>query len=100
MPSYTRGEFLKLSAILAGAAALVRQQRAPAAPTNAKGPGVEPDLVVVNARVYTLDPARPRAEAFAVKDGRFLAVGSTSDVRNLAAPGRTRVIDAGRMTVT
>ena len=43
--------------------------------------------------------ALPRAEAFAVKDGRFVAVGSTSDIRNLATR-RTQVIDAQRMTVT
>ena len=46
---------------------------------------------------YTIDPALPRAEAFAVKDGRFLAVGSNADIRNLAT-ARTRVIDAAGMT--
>jgi predicted amidohydrolase YtcJ len=46
-----------------------------------------------------MDPALPRAEAFAVKDARFVAVGSNADVRNLATP-RTRVLDAERMTVT
>src|SRR5207244_12859239 len=61
--------------------------------------GAEPDLIVVNGVVYTSDPAQPRAEAFAVTDGRFVAVGSTSDIRNLASP-RTQVIDAQRMTVT
>jgi predicted amidohydrolase YtcJ len=55
--------------------------------------------VVVNARVYTIDDSLPRAEAFAVKDGRFIAVGSTRDIRNLVADG-TDVIDAGGMTVT
>ncbi|HUE87513.1 MAG TPA: amidohydrolase [Vicinamibacterales bacterium] len=59
----------------------------------------EPDFLVVNARVYTVDPAQPRAEAFAVKNGRFIAVGSTADVRNLAT-ARTRVIDAAQATVT
>jgi hypothetical protein len=37
----------------------------------------------------------PRAEAFAVKNGRFSAVGSTGDVRNLAT-ARTAAIDAQR----
>ena len=59
----------------------------------------EPDLILVNARVYTVDSANPRAEAFAVKDGRFVAVGSTADVSNLAT-ARTQVIDASQMTVT
>ncbi|HEY7573704.1 MAG TPA: amidohydrolase, partial [Thermoanaerobaculia bacterium] len=61
--------------------------------------GAGPDIIVVNARVYTLDPALPRAEAFAVKNGRFVAVGSSADVGNLKTPG-TEVIDAAAMTVT
>ena len=58
-----------------------------------------PDMVVVNARVWTVDERQPRAEAFAVQHGRFTAVGTNADVRNLAGPN-TRVIDASRMTVT
>src|SRR5262249_45390002 len=46
-----------------------------------------PDLVVFNARVITVDPSLPSAEAFAIKSGRFLAVGSNADVRNLIRPG-------------
>ena len=57
-----------------------------------------PDIVVVNAKVYTMDARNSRAEAFAVKDGRFAAVGSTSDVRNLAGRG-TQIYDAKGMTV-
>ena len=58
-----------------------------------------PDMVVVNARVWTVDPAAPTAEAFAVHGGRFSAVGSSADVRSLAGP-RTQVFDAKGMTVT
>jgi len=57
-----------------------------------------PDLVVLNADVRTQDDANPRAEAFAIKNGRFVAVGSTDDVRNLAT-GATPVVDAGGMTI-
>jgi predicted amidohydrolase YtcJ len=56
-------------------------------------------MVVVNARVWTIDTAMPRAEAFAVQHGRFTAVGRNDDVRPLAGPG-TRVLDAAGMTVT
>ncbi|PYQ73400.1 MAG: hypothetical protein DMG04_13785 [Acidobacteria bacterium] len=49
--------------------------------------------------MFTSDAARSRAEAFAVKNGRFIAVGSTGEVRNVAA-ARTRVIDAQQMFVT
>ena len=53
---------------------------------------------MVNARVLTMDAVQPRAEALAVKEGRFLAAGSNADVRNLAT-ARTRVMDAAGMTV-
>ena len=100
MAKYTRAEFLGFGAALAGAFTLGKlpvaaQQPGPAPPSLPSG---EPDLIVVNARVLTSDAALPRAEAFAVKNGRFVAVGSTADVRNLATP-RTPVIDAQRMTV-
>jgi predicted amidohydrolase YtcJ len=100
MAKYTRGEFLGFGAALAGAFTLGRlpgvEQAASAQPIVPAG---EPDLIVVNARVLTSDAAMPRAEAFAVKNGRFVAVGSTSDVRNLAT-ARTPIVDAQRMTVT
>ena len=46
-----------------------------------------PELVVFNARIITVDSRNPHAEAFAIKNGRFLAVGSNADVRNLIRPG-------------
>jgi predicted amidohydrolase YtcJ len=57
-----------------------------------------PELVVFNARVITVDSNNPRAEAFAIKNGRFLAVGSNADVRNLIRPG-TPAWDAQGATV-
>lgn len=51
-----------------------------------------PDLILTNARIRTMDPANPRAEALAVADGALLAVGSAADVAALAGPG-TRVVD-------
>jgi len=57
------------------------------------------DLIVVNADVYTSDSLRPKAKAFAISQGRFIAVGDDADVRRLA--GRdTQIIDAGGRTVT
>ncbi len=58
-----------------------------------------PQLVIVNARVFTAEPARPWAEAVAIEAGRFSAVGSDADIRALA-DGTTRVIDAGGRLVT
>ena len=56
------------------------------------------DLIVRNARVVTLDPDRPEAEAVAARDGRILAVGTTAEVDALAGPA-TRVLDAGGQLV-
>ncbi len=56
------------------------------------------DLIVFNARVYTVDQTTPRAEAFAVKAGHFVAVGRTADIQALAG-ARTERIDAQQMTV-
>jgi len=99
MSKISRAEFLGLGSVLAGAALGCGRSLKPGPqPINSRA-ATEPDLVVVNARVYTMDAARARAEAFAVKDGRFIAVGGTSDIRNLASR-RTQVLDAGHMTVT
>jgi predicted amidohydrolase YtcJ len=52
------------------------------------------DLVLVNGRVYTLDPGRPWAEAIAIRGERIEAVGASAAVRKLAGP-QARVIDLG-----
>ncbi|MBS0394778.1 MAG: amidohydrolase [Proteobacteria bacterium] len=89
----SRREALGLGALLAvpGAALGAPAARAPSA--------LEPDLVLLHANVLTMDDAQPRAEAFAVRDGRFVAVGRSADVRALATR-RTAVVDAAGLTVT
>lgn len=57
------------------------------------------DLIVINADVYTSDPSGTKAEALAVENGRFLAVGTTEQIKALA-DGDTEVIDAAGRTVT
>jgi predicted amidohydrolase YtcJ len=61
-------------------------------------PGDVPDLVLLNARVRTLDAAGQTAEAIAVKHGRILSVGDTATVRRLAGPG-TKQHDLAGLTV-
>lgn len=57
------------------------------------------DMILINAKVTTLDRENPVAEAVAIRDGKFLAVGREQDVRAAAGPGAT-VIDAqGRRLV-
>lgn len=60
--------------------------------------GPPADLVVTGGRVLTLDGRGTVAEAVAIRGGRFVAVGASSDVRRHAGPG-TRVIDAGGRAV-
>ena len=60
---------------------------------NASEPVTATDLVIRNARIATLDPANPSAEAVAMRDGVFLSVGSEAEVR--AAAPDAQVINAG-----
>ncbi len=72
-----RRDFLNLMGL--GIAGMAGRSWLPAVAQNA---GVnDADLVVFNAKVYTVDPHMPSAEAFAVNGGRFLAVGSTPTSR-------------------
>ncbi|HSH64968.1 MAG TPA: amidohydrolase, partial [Bacteroidia bacterium] len=41
------------------------------------------DLIIFNAKVYTVDSAFSSAESFAVKDGKFIAVGNSEEIRKL-----------------
>ena len=56
------------------------------------------DLVVVNGKVLTVDANFSRASAVAIKDGKFVAVGSDADMRKRVGP-QTRTIDAQGRTV-
>ncbi len=49
-------------------------------------------LAIVNARVWTGDPANPSAEAVAVAGDRIAAVGTTADIRAMA--GAAEIVDA------
>jgi len=86
---HSRRDFMGLAA--AGFAGVMANPWRWASPPDA-------DLVVFNAKVYTMDPALPRAEAFAVKDGRLVAVGTTADIRALITK-RTQTFDAKQMTI-
>src|SRR5436305_4850507 len=55
---------------------------------------LNPDIVIVNAVIHTMDEKAPRAEALAISDNRIAAVGSTAEIRALAGK-TTRTIDAG-----
>ncbi len=51
------------------------------------------DLIVTNARIWTVDKTRPNAEAMAVLGDRIVAVGSAAEVDTWHGP-KTKVLDA------
>jgi predicted amidohydrolase YtcJ len=89
----SRREFMHLAG--AGIAALAGGAW-PQAAEAADGP--DADLVVFNAKVYTVDSRAPKAEAFAVKAGRFSALGSSAEMKALIGKG-TQQFDAKQMTI-
>jgi predicted amidohydrolase YtcJ len=52
----------------------------------------EADIVFTNGKIYTVDPKYPIAEAVAVKDGKFLDVGSATEIEKFVGQ-RTRIVD-------
>ncbi|HEY67753.1 MAG TPA: amidohydrolase [Thermoflexia bacterium] len=111
----TRREFLiGAGAALAGAALACGRER----PTATAVPALTPvsthtpapiiptapperatDLVLMNGKIITVDPADTIAQAVAVKDGLIQAVGSDGDVAPLIGEA-TRVVDLGGRAVT
>ncbi|MGJ7545223.1 amidohydrolase [Variovorax sp. LT1R16] len=90
-----RRQFLRASLGLAAAGGLSGLGLAGCASTAPAGPA---DTVVLNARIATMDPKAPRAQAMAVSGTQFCAVGSDLEMQRWIGP-RTRVIDAQGRTV-
>ncbi len=57
------------------------------------------DTVYKNGFVYTVDGVRSRAEAFAVKDGNYIAVGSDADMKEVTGPNTEVVNLRGKMVM-
>jgi predicted amidohydrolase YtcJ len=75
--------FLAWLAVIAGCGLWVHAQSKPAA-----------DLIIRNAKIWTVDPAHPEADAVAILGDRIVAVGSNSEVEAWRGPA-TRSVDAG-----
>jgi len=99
MSSYTRKEFLRFGAMAVSGTAFAAGFEIEGQEAAGNDDAREPDLVLLNGRVYTVEAETPLVEAFAIKGGRFIAAGSTDDIRNLVGAD-TDVIDAEGMTVT
>ena len=56
------------------------------------------DLVIVNAKVYTVDDSFSEAQAFAVQNGKFIAVGTTDEIRDVYTSDQ--LIDADGRAIT
>jgi predicted amidohydrolase YtcJ len=90
----SRRDFIGMTATGMAGAAVVHWARAAGLFDDAQAA----ELVVVNAKVYTVDPAMPKVEAFAVRGGKFLAMGSSKEIKGLIGKN-TQTIDAGQMTI-
>ncbi len=62
------------------------------------GIDIDADLVLLNANVITMDDCKERAEAIAIKEGRFLLVGKGCEVKK-AIGRKTDVRDMRGRTV-
>ena len=56
------------------------------------------ETIIRNANVITMDPSRPRAQALAIQNGRFVAVGDDDSVTRLSGPN-TKILDLSGKTV-
>ncbi len=61
--------------------------------TNSASTSETAELVINNAKVYTVNKNQPEAEALAVKDGKIIFVGGTEDAKKYIG-NTTKVIDA------
>ncbi len=39
------------------------------------------DLIITNANIYTVDDALPKAQSFAIKDGLFIGIGTSKEIK-------------------
>ncbi len=60
---------------------------------------MQADLLLHNARIYTMDAERPHAQAVAIAGNRILAVGDDADLRPLFHPGGQAVNLEGRTII-
>jgi predicted amidohydrolase YtcJ len=75
---------LSAAALLSVAAAASLAQSAPSAPA---------DTILLHAKIYTLSPRQPWAEALAIRTGKIVAVGSPAEIEKLRG-AQTKTLDA------
>jgi len=55
------------------------------------------DLIVTNANIYTVNDMLPKAEAFAISDGKFVSVGTAKEIKSIFTS--ENIFDAGGKTI-
>ncbi|MGB6075625.1 MAG: amidohydrolase, partial [Candidatus Acidiferrales bacterium] len=78
--------------ILLTAASLHSVRSGKSIAADAQRTSVPADLVLTNGDVYTVDSARPRAQAIAIRGEKIVAVGPSDEIHAWIGP-QTRVID-------
>ena len=58
----------------------------------------EPEIILHNGNIHTVNPNEPSAQAVAIAGGRLMAVGSNSDILKMAT-AKTKKFDLGQKTV-
>lgn len=75
-----------------------RSSRSAGLRTGETDPSGHPDSIYINGNIITADASFSVKDAVAVRDGRFLATGSTEYVRSMSGPSTT-VVDLRGATV-
>jgi predicted amidohydrolase YtcJ len=57
-----------------------------------------PDLILINGKIFTSDTSQLYVEALSIKSGRIMAAGNTVDIKKLAA-NNCRILDLNGMLV-
>ena len=99
MKPLTRGQFLGTAAGAAGVGLLTGCEGREVVLRTGSPANPAPDLIAHGRVIHTMDDANPAAESLAVKDGRFIAVGSRAEIETLRGPG-TQVFDHGDAVIT
>lgn len=96
--SLSRRHFMGGAAAMGGLYAAAKVIEPVAAIAQSGGQGGKADIIIENAKVVTLDPKTPRAEAIAVAGDKIVGVGPRRDLEQFRGPS-TKIVDAGGRTV-
>lgn len=97
-PTGTLQKIIKVSLLSALISTSLNATAAKEVPNDPNDRPTPADIIIMNADIRTSDAAKPRAQALAIKDGKFIAVGSPHYIKLLQSD-KTKMIDAKGKTV-